>query len=333
MKKKYIVRLSEQERQTCSEVIKKLKGTSQKVRRAQILLKADADGPAWTDAKIAEAFNCRMQTIENLRKRLVTEGFELALNAKKRTEPPTPPRLDGQGEAQLLALRLGKPPAGYGQWTLRLLAEELVALEVVESISHETVRQTAKKNGMTKRMVEYWVIPPEADAEFVANMEEVLDVYERPHDPNRPVLCMDEQPVQLLKETKVPIEATKNHGKRVDYEYERAGTASIFMFVEPLAGFRQATAREQRTKVDWALEVAHLLDTRYADVDLVTLVSDNLNTHTKGAFYETFEPAIARAYVRRLDFVHTPKHGSWLNIAECELSSMTSQCLHGRRIG
>ena len=182
-------------------------------------------------------------------------------------------------------------------------------------------------------MVEYWVIPPEADAEFVANMEEVLEVYERPYDPNRPVLCMDEQPVQLLKETKVPIEATKNHGKRVDYEYERAGTASIFMFVEPLAGFRQATARERRTKVAWALEVAHLLDTRYADVDRVTLVSDNLNTHTKGAFYETFEPATARAYVRRLDFVHTPKHGSWLNIAECELSSMTSQCLNGRRIG
>lgn len=333
MKKKYIVRLSEQERQTCSEVIKKLKGTSQKVRRAQILLKADADGPAWTDAKIAEAFNCRTQTIENLRKRLVTEDFELALNAKKRTEPPIPPLLDGQGEAKLLALRLGQPPAGYGHWTLRLLAEELVALEVVESISHETVRQQLKKNGMTKRLVEYWVIPPEADAEFVANMEEVLEVYERPHDPNRPVLCMDEQPVQLLKETKVPIEATKNHGKRVDYEYERAGTASIFMFVEPLAGFRQATARDQRTKVDWALEVARLLDTRYADVDLVTLVSDNLNTHTKGAFYETFEPAIARAYVRRLDLVHTPKHGSWLNIAECELSSMTSQCLHGRRMG
>ena len=145
MKKKYIVRLSEQECQTCSEVIKKLTGTSQKVRRAHILLKADADGPAWTDAKIAGAFNCRMQTIEHLRKRLVTEGFALVLNGKKREEPPTPPRLDGQGEAQLLAVRLGKPPAGDGQWTLRLLAAALVALEVVESISHETVRQRLKK--------------------------------------------------------------------------------------------------------------------------------------------------------------------------------------------
>ena len=147
MKKKYIVRLSEQERQTCSEVIKKLKGTSQRVRRAQMLLKADADGPTWTDAKIAEAFGCRMQTVENLRKRLVTAGFALALNGKQREAPPTPPRLDGHGEATLLALRLGKPPAGYGHWTLRLLAEELVALEVVESISHETVRQTLKKTG------------------------------------------------------------------------------------------------------------------------------------------------------------------------------------------
>ena len=145
MHKKYIVRLSEQERQVCQEVVKKLKGTSQKVRRAQILLKADADGPGWTDARIAEAFSCRVQTIENLRKRLVTEGFELALHGQQRQTPPTPPRLDGRGEAKLIALRLGKPPAGYGRWTLQLLADQLVALEVVDSISMETVRKTLKK--------------------------------------------------------------------------------------------------------------------------------------------------------------------------------------------
>jgi hypothetical protein len=186
---------------------------------------------------------------------------------------------------------------------------------------------------MTKRMVEYWVIPPDANAEFVANMEEVLETYEKAYDPARPVLCMDEQPVQLLKETRVPIAATKEHGQRVDYEYERNGTASIFMFAEPLSGYRQATARRRRTKEDWALEVAHLLDTRYADCELVTLVMDNLNTHTKGAFYEAFEPGRARAYLRRIEFCYTPKHGSWLNVAECELSCMTSQCLRGRRIG
>jgi transposase len=145
MNKKYIVRLSDEERGVCQQIIKNLKGSSQKFRRAHILLKADADGPGWLDVKIAEAFNCRVQTIENVRKRLVTEGFELALNGQKRQEPPTLPKLDGEAEAQLIAMRLGKPPVGYGHWTLQLLADELVALEVVESISHETVRKTLKK--------------------------------------------------------------------------------------------------------------------------------------------------------------------------------------------
>ncbi len=186
---------------------------------------------------------------------------------------------------------------------------------------------------MTKRKIEYRVIPPDADGEFVANMEEVLETYEKAYDPERPVVCMDEQPVQLVGETRVPIAATKEHPERVDYEYERKGTASIFLFAEPLSGFRRATARDRRTKTDWAQEVAHLLDTRYAGVERITLVCDNLNTHTKGAFYEAFAPEKAREYVKRIDFVHTPKHGSWLNVAECELSCMTSQCLRDRRIG
>ncbi len=143
--KKYPVRLSDEERSVCERIVKKLKGSSQKFRRAQILLKADSDGPGWPDEKIAEAFGCRIQTVENVRKRLVTENFKLALDGKKRPEPPTPHKLDGEGEAKLSAMRLGKPPAGYGHWTLQLLADELVALEVVESISPETVRKTLKK--------------------------------------------------------------------------------------------------------------------------------------------------------------------------------------------
>ena len=142
---------------------------------------------------------------------------------------------------------------------------------------------------------------------------------------------MDEQPIQLLKEILVPIPATKSHLRRVDYEYERAGTASIFLFCEPLGGWRQVSVRSQRTKVDWAQEVAGLLRTRYASAEKVILVCDNLNTHTIGAFYEAFDPAEARSLVRRLEFRHTPKHGSWLNIAENELSAMTRQCVHGRR--
>ena len=162
-------------------------------------------------------------------------------------------------------------------------------------------------------------------------MEAVLDVYARPYDIRYPVLCMDAQPMQFLKESRQPIAGTKTHPRRVDYEYERAGTASIFMFCEPLSGWRQVSVRARRTKVDWAQEVEELLRTRYASVAKVILVSDNLNTHTKGAFYETFEPEKARALVRHLEFCHTPKHGSWLNIAENELSSMTRQCLTGRR--
>ena len=145
MHKRYVVRLSDEERGVCQAILKHLKGSSQKFRRAQILLKADVAGPGWSDAKLAEAFNCRVQTIENLRKRLATESFELALDGKKRAEPPRPCKLDGAVEAQLIAMRLGKPPAGYGHWTLRRLADEMVALEVVDAISHETVRKTRKK--------------------------------------------------------------------------------------------------------------------------------------------------------------------------------------------
>ncbi|MEM6717519.1 MAG: IS630 family transposase [Cyanobacteria bacterium P01_C01_bin.147] len=184
---------------------------------------------------------------------------------------------------------------------------------------------------MTNRKIEYWVIPPETDAEFVAHMEAVLDVYAQPYDPTRPTICMDEQPVQFQRESRPSLPATANHGKRIDYEYERAGTASIFMFTEPLAGWRQVSVRPSRTKVDWAIEVAHILENRYADCEKVQLVCDNLNTHTKGAFYEAFEPERARKLVQRIEFCYTPKHGSWLNIAENELSAMTRQCIDGRR--
>ena len=147
MVKKYIVRLSDEERSLLREIVKKLKGTSQKVRRANILLKADADGPNWSDARIAEALSCRTRTVENVRRRLVTEGLDAVLNRKKRETSPTPKTLDGKQEADVIALRLGKPPAGFSNWTLRLLAEQVVELGIADSISHETVRKTLKKTG------------------------------------------------------------------------------------------------------------------------------------------------------------------------------------------
>ena len=147
MEKKYIVRLSTQERNQLCEIVKKLKGTSQKVRRANILLKADADGPNWPDLKIAEAFSCRVQTVENTRRRFVTEGFEVVVNRKKRDTPPCPKLLDGKQEAEIIALRLGDPPEGFANWSLRLLAEQVVELGIAEAISYETVRRTLKKMG------------------------------------------------------------------------------------------------------------------------------------------------------------------------------------------
>jgi hypothetical protein len=145
MQKKYIVRLTEEERETCRLTVKRLKGTSQKVRRAQILLKADADGPAWTDKQIADAFSCRTKTVENVRQRFVEEGFEAALERKQRQAPPTEKRLDGQQEAKIIATRLGPAPQGYANWSLRLLARKVVEWGIVESISPETVRKTLKK--------------------------------------------------------------------------------------------------------------------------------------------------------------------------------------------
>ncbi|MCD6395758.1 MAG: helix-turn-helix domain-containing protein [Planctomycetes bacterium] len=145
MVKKYIVRLSEEERSLLRGIVKKLKGTSQKVQRANILLKADVGGSNWSDAKIAEALSCRTQTVENIRRRFVTEGLDAVLNRKKRKTPPRPKILDGKQEAEIIALRLGKPPTGFANWTLRLMAEQIVELGIVDSISYETVRRTLKK--------------------------------------------------------------------------------------------------------------------------------------------------------------------------------------------
>jgi hypothetical protein len=145
MQKKYIVRLSREERNTLQEIVKKLKGSSQKVRRAQILLKADADGPAWSDSRIAEAFGCRRQTVEKLRQRFVETGFQETLDGKKRADPPTPKLLDGEQEAKIIATRLAPPPKGYANWTLRLLARRVVELQIVDAVSYETVRRTLKK--------------------------------------------------------------------------------------------------------------------------------------------------------------------------------------------
>jgi len=161
-------------------------------------------------------------------------------------------------------------------------------------------------------------------------MEDVLELYQRPYDPQFPVVCMDEQPVQLVKETRQPLRARPGRLRRYDYEYERAGTASIYLFTETLRGWRQVNARQRRTAVDWAQELRSLLVERYAKAEKVILVCDNLNTHKVASLYEAFAPAEARRLAQRVEIHYTPKHGSWLNVAECELSILSRHCLRGR---
>lgn len=176
------------------------------------------------------------------------------------------------------------------------------------------------------------MIPPKENAEFVAAMEDILALYQLPYDPKRPMVCMDETNKQMVKETRAPIPMTPGQVARYDYEYERNGVSNIFMFTEPLVGDRTVMVTARRTKVDWAKAVKNLVDNEYPEADTVILVADNLNTHSKGAFYEAFDPIEARRLAKKVEIHYTPKHGSWLNIAEIELSVLSRQCL-ARRIG
>jgi len=173
------------------------------------------------------------------------------------------------------------------------------------------------------------VIPPEGNADFVAAMEEVLDVYRRPYDAAFPVVCMDETPRQLIRETRTPIPRAPGREERYDYEYERCGTCNVFMANEPLAGKRLAKVTERKTKTDWAEFIRDIAEC-YDEAQKITLVMDNLNTHKAGSLYQAFPPEQAKALRDRFDFVYTPKHGSWLNVAEIELNVMISQCLNRR---
>jgi DDE superfamily endonuclease len=176
-----------------------------------------------------------------------------------------------------------------------------------------------------------WCIPPEQDGQFVARMEQVLEVYRRPYDPRRPVVCMDEQPVQLISESRRAVPPSKGQPQRLDYEYVREGTCVVWMFVEPLACWRDVQVTARKTMVEWAAQVRRLVEhPRYGKAEVITLVCDNLNTHDLGSLYEAFAPAEALRLARKLALVHTPKHGSWLNMAEPELAVLTRQALGDR---
>ena len=329
MAKKYIVTLTQEEREELTDIIKKGKNAA-KIRRAHILLGADAsdEGKQMTDEAISKAYSVGLRTVERLRERFVSEGFEIAVKGKPATDPK-PRKIDGDVEAHLIALTRSQAPDGYKQWSLRLLADKMVAREYIDSISHESVRQVLKKNELKPHKRVCWVIPPEQNADFVCQMEQVLDVYKRAYDPNHPVICLDETAKQLVSEIRQPI-LTPDGVTLYDYEYKREGACDIYMVSEPLAGKRFVSVQDCHNRLVWASIVADVVENHYSHAEKITLIQDNLSAHKPYAMYELFEPEQAKAILDKIEFVDTPKHGSWLNMAEIELSVLARQCTNQR---
>ena len=344
-KKKYNVALSSEEENLLNSITHiGNKYSAREILHAQVLLHSNDNKPALKkdNREIAEWFGISPTTVNQIRKSYSEDGLDAALYRKTRMTPPVASKITGDFEAKVIATALGPPPEGYSRWTLRLLAEYCMEKQYIVSISHTKIGEMLNSNELTPHLSKYWCIPKQNDASFVANMEDILGIYQLPYCKEVPVICMDEKPLQLLGETRERIAASPLHldpdtqlpkpgyCEKIDSEYIRCGTASIFMFTEPLGKWRHVSALEHRTKGDYAKIMKQLAEEYYPDCKKIILVSDNLNTHNKAAFYEAFPPDEALRLAKRLEIHHTPKHGSWLNIAEIELSVMTSQCLKRR---
>jgi len=207
------------------------------------------------------------------------------------------------------------------------LADKVVELNIVDTVSHETIRRVLQDNELKPWLKEEWCIPPKANAEFVYHMEDVLDVYTQPEDPRVPLVCFDESPEQLVSETRQPLPLKPGKPQCYDHEYRREGVANMFMFFAPLQNWREVKITDRRTKADWAECMRELVDVHFPDAPRIKVVQDHLNTHAPSALYEVFAPAEAKRILDRLEFHWTPKHGSWLNMAEIELSVLNRQCL------
>lgn len=329
--KKYIVKLTPEQREELSCMISTGKAAARELTHARILLKADQgpDGAGWSDAKIQEALEISQPTVARVRKRCAERGVQEAI-LPQAAQCVRSRRLNGAQEAYLIALACSKSPAGTVRWTLRMLANQMVELGYVETLSHETVRQVLAANELKPWIKKQWCIPKPTDAEFVFHMEDVLEVYTRPYNPMRPQICMDEANTQLLADTREPLAMEPGKAACEDYEYERQGVCNIFLACEPLTGQRFTMVAPHRTKQEWAEFIRRLSDEGYPTAEQIVLVMDNLNTHTLAALYEVFPPAEARRLCRRFEVHYTPKHGSWLNMAEIELSILDRQCLSQR---
>lgn len=324
MNVRYRVELSQAERDELAAMLSKGKRAVRKLKRAQILLAADAGR---SDEEIARAVAVSGSTVYRTKRRFVEGNLERALSEEPR--PGAKRKLTGKEEALLVATACAKPPQGRARWTLELLADAMIKLTDHASLSGETVRRRLTENDLKPWRKDMWCIP-RVDGEYVACMEDVLDLYAEPPDPKRPVVCFDESPVQLIGEVRAPIPPAPGQLERYDYEYRRNGTVNLFVVLDVNRPWRRVKITERRTAKDYAQCMRELVDVHYPDASCIRVVQDNLSTHSAGALYEAFPPVEAKRILRRIEFHYTPKHASWLNMVEIEIGVLRGQCLNRR---
>jgi transposase len=321
---RYHVELSQAERNELTALLSGGKHSARKLKRAQILLAADA---RTGDEDIATTLSVGGSTVYRTKRRFVEGNLAKALSEEPR--PGAVRKLSGKEEALLVATACSSPPEGRARWTLELLTGELVKLTEHESLSRETVRRRLAENKLKPWRKDMWCIP-QVDAEYVARMEDVLDLYAEPPDPKRPVVCFDESPTQLIGEVREPIPAEPGHPERYDYEYRRNGTVNLFVFLDAHHSWRKVKVTDRRTSEDFAACMRDLTDIHFPESDKIRVVLDNLSTHSDAALYQAFPAPEARRVLRRLEFHYVPKHASWLNMVEIEIGVLRGQCLDRR---
>jgi transposase len=321
---RYRVDLSEAERSDLEALLRGGRRAARTLKRAQILLAADAGMP---DETIAQSLGVGGSTVYRTKRRFVEGNLDKALHEEPR--PGAARKLSAQEEALLVATACSRPPEGRARWTIELLAGEIVRLTEHDGISRETVRRRLAENELKPWREKMWCVP-KIDGEYVARMENVLDLYAEPPDPKYPVVCLDESPVQLIGEVREPIAAAPGQIERVDYEYRRCGTVNLFVAVDAHRPWRKVSVTQQRTAQDYAERLRELVDVDYPGATCIRVVQDNLSTHTPGALYEAFPAPEAHRILERLEFHYTPKHASWLNMVEIEIGVLKGQCLDRR---
>lgn len=324
MNVKYRVDLDQDERERLTVLSRGGRIAARRLKRVQILLAADA---GVDDDSMAESLGLSGSTIYRTKRRFVEEGLEAALSEQPR--PGGARKLSAQDEALLVATACSRPPEGRKRWTLTLLADAMVRLTEHDGLSRETVRRRLAENALKPWRRDMWCVP-KVDGAYVACMEDVLDLYAEDPDPKRPVVCFDESPMQLIGEARRPIPAAPGRPERYDYEYRRNGTANLFVFVDAHRSWRKVKITDRRTAIDFAHCMRDLVDVHYPDADQIRVVLDNLSSHSAGALYEAFPPKDAHRILRRLEFHHTPKHASWLNMVEIEIGVLRAQCIDRR---